>query len=152
MMGGKKRNARLTRQLTIDDPEVVDAIKECDTARLILTVGLNVFNKCGNCPWRFKCGVDLVDVANRKYNFIPSGSDISESKLAKVGLAGMNYVLEHLSQDEKLELMDVMLEEAGMEADDILMLVDDIFGLCNVYNKIKIDADEDKITLKHEHQ
>ena len=145
-MGGRTRSENMVKRLCIEDKKVQRALLNNDTARFVLLTGLNVFDKCGNCCWRMKCMTDLVDVGNKKFNIFPRGK-IKESTLAKIGTDAAKYIMDHLETHEKVELMELILEGAGVEVDDVVQLIDEVFGGCHIYNDLTITVD-DKIKIE----
>lgn len=137
-MGGRARTKKIVKEFCVLDDNFLEALDNCDTGKMIVYTMMNVFDKCSNCMWRFKCGLDVIELLDRKTGMITKSLD--RKAVVDSACYAWEYISENMEPAQQAELIEGALDRLGMDLDEIIPAIDEMFGRCVVYNKVKLEG------------
>lgn len=144
-MGSRDRARNITKKLCLRDEEKIEALKNCEAGQYVVEIIYSLFQKCGNCPTKLKCGTDFTEFIRQRSN-LPEKlglGDKSSTELFEVVEYTYSFLDEKLDREEKIEYIEGLLETSGIDPLEIIEGFDEVFGDCPRYNEFKLRIVED---------
>lgn len=148
-MASRERNRSFLKSI-FDDDYIIEAMMKGECDQCILKAGHSILNKCGNCQYRFKCGVDMIEIVQERTDLLNIlGFDgVGADKIFKMIDCVYQFMKDNVDEDKIYKLMYELEGMSGIDPLELVESLNEVFGRCENHNDLrivhKLEEDEDE--------
>lgn len=138
-MASRKRNLQFLKSI-FDDENLQEAMINSDCDQCILKAGYSILNKCGNCQYHMKCGTDVICILRKRTDLDKKLKlqDITSGKIMEMLDFTYGFMIQEMGEEKFKTMIDELVGISGIDLQEIISAVDEVYSQCDHYNKINI--------------